>query len=441
MYENIQCTKIDSTLSSSLRSQLLNCLYYSNPPVHEGQSFRFPASQPVFLSRRDFDFLKRAKYWVCEKSEGVRVLVLSLRDGVFLCDENFEFYGIDLSLVCLPSVDGDFCQNKTILDCQLTYNFHFNTYCLMICDIMYIEGKRVMEYPLSQRLKVIGERVIVPFRNKYSEEEQKNLPLFFLGKDYYDLSQINSLLSFIQKFEEKDEPSGVRYLYQKRVRYNDSVGLIFTSEDKCYKPDVCVSLKQWKWLKLNTFYFVVRVTTNDDGSNTFRFFVKAEESLYEYREVSLNNDSKTRLLADLNGENEAVVECFFDINEGEWIYYKICSEKNPTPFSCILQQMEVISENITEEELKKLQTRPIKSRTSPRKFKQNSYYNNIRYHDPSPKDEIVYESPIKTEGIKTINPLKRKINESNLDSPEIEYISVKKARLSPKVTSTSPFCN
>jgi len=344
---------------------------------------------------------------------------------------------VDSSLVYLPSVAGG-SQKLTILDCELTFNFHFNTYCLMICDIMYIEGRRVMDYTLSQRLKVISDKVIVPFRNKYSEEEQKNLPLLFLGKDYYDISHINTLLTFIQKFEEKDEPSGVRYLYQKRARYNDSVGLVFTSEDKCYKPGVCVSLKQWKWPKMNTFHFLVKVA-NHEEKPYFVFYIQADDILCEYREVSLNEESSKRLLSDLEGDTEAIVECFYDhLNAGEWIYYKLSSKKIPSSFSYILQQLEVVAENISESELTELQKPHLQStRPSPRKYhtSRNSGYDRSNY-DTSPKDEIVYESPVSMEGVEN-KTRKRKLSE--LESPETGVINVKKARLSPKVTSSSPF--
>jgi len=369
--------------------------------------------------------------------------------GFFVCDENFDFYSVDPSLVILPSKsDLGSCQNLTILDCEITFNYHFELYCMMIYDIMYSEGKCVVMEPLSQRLKVIRDDVIAPFRKLYPEDKQKNLPFLFLGKDYFDLGQIDRLLSKIHKYEDKDEPSGVRYLffyvyiitfsylYQNGIRYNDNEGLILTSEDKCYKPGFCISLKKWRFQKLNTVDFLVKKTTHKNGTPSFLFYVQVGDKRVQYREVYLDDQSSTRLLNDLNGQTEAIIECYYDhITHGEWRYYNICHDKRfPTNHINIIQQLEVISENITEEELLKTfvgKTSSSRTRYSPSKQSLKNPSERISPQSnvsPINDDDVVYESPLKTE--EKNNILKRKRTD---ESPEmIEYdIVVKKARLNP----------
>jgi hypothetical protein len=43
----------------------------------------FPGAEPVRLCRKDFSFLKKNQYWVCEKSQGFRVLVLFTNENIF----------------------------------------------------------------------------------------------------------------------------------------------------------------------------------------------------------------------------------------------------------------------------------------------------------------------------------------------------------------------
>jgi len=271
----------------------------------------------------------------------------------------------------------------------------------------------------------------------------------FIGKEYFPIGQIEQVLSKIQKFEDKDEPSGVRYLYQHGIRYNDNEGLIFTSEDKCYKPDICISIKKWKFQKLNTTDFLVNVSHHHNGTPSFLFYVKAKNGFVPYREVYLNSQCATRLLNDLNGKTEAIIECYYDnLIYGEWRYYRISLDKRiPNDIVSILQQLEVIIENISQQELIEA-FRGIKPSTkirySPSKLSQKKYYeekkttSNQSSISPNQKDDIVYESPLKTE--EESNRLKRKRNELNElnddSSPDIETITLKKARLNPSPSPT-----
>jgi len=254
---------------------------------------------------------------------------------------------------------------------------------------------------------------------------------------------MEKVLSKIQKFEEKDEPSGVRYLYQNGIRYNDNEGLIFTSENKCYKPDFCISLKKWKWPKINTVDFLVRLSNHKSGSTSFLLYVMAESNLLQYREVFFNSQCTERLINDLSGQKEAIIQCYYDyLNQGEWRYYKISSEKKPSNVSSILQQFEVITENITHEELLKvfqnIRFTPAKLTQKSRNNNQviKSYQNHIK-NSQDDEEDIVHESPVKKE--ETIKSKKRKYNEIDDGSPETEYITIKRKKVNPIDEGSSPF--
>jgi len=179
----------------------------------------------------------------------------------------------------------------------------------------------------------------------------------------------------------------------------------------------------------------VRVTHDNENNPSFLFFVQLENSLFEYREVQLNSQSRTRLFNDLNDQTEAIIECTYDnIKEGEWIYYKIATKPCPTPFIKIIQQLEVVGENISIDEIKVIQkTLYTNTPRSPKKT-----YQTHPKHDTtktiSPKEEIVYESPIKTE--EKTNSLKRKLSEIDDGSPDLSpLITFKKPRLSEDLQS------
>src|SRR5690349_13054207 len=89
----------------------------------------------------------------------------------------------------------------------------------------------------------------------------------------------------------------------------------------------------------------------------------------EYREVVFSQSDK--IISDLNGNTEAIIECSFDKSTGNWIYHRIKHDKpTPTNFSSLFQLMEIISENITKEEI-------------------------VQVFSKKDTDDVIYESPLK----------------------------------------------
>jgi hypothetical protein len=51
----------------------------------------FPGSMPVTFSRRHFAIVQSNPYFVSEKTDGIRYLMLIVREGVFLIDRKYSF--------------------------------------------------------------------------------------------------------------------------------------------------------------------------------------------------------------------------------------------------------------------------------------------------------------------------------------------------------------
>jgi len=432
---------IESEKIRELNNQLFRRMYHKNgledKQINDNwiQKVGFPGSEAVNLSKRDFEFLKRTNYWDCEKSDGIRALVMILSDGMYLCDRKFSWYFVEKGKLFIPSQNNPKeNQNLTIFDCEVTYNYHYEKYCLMIFDILYIEGKKTMDFTLTKRLAVIRDKIIVPFREIYpSQEMQSSLPFILLGKEYLKIQQIKDIFSLIKEFKDINEPSGFRYLYQNKIRYNDNDGLIFTSDEKCYKPKRCISLKRWKWPIFNTVDFLVKVS-NFDGEDKCTLFFQNHERLEEYREVAFEKNNLEKLLVDLNGATQAIIECSFNATIGEWIYHRIRNDKSyPNNFSSLMQIMEIISENLSKEDIIR-----VFSDSIPTTDIQQPEINNISFSKPieNNETEVIYESPLKkhdespNKNSLVIIGVKRKVDEFYLDDSDIlslEHID-KKAR-------------
>jgi len=81
------------------------------------------------------------------------------------------------------------------------------------------------------------------------------------------------------------------------------------------------------------------------------YFVIPEKNhqLVEYRRVFLSPTCTNRLLNDLNGAEESIINCHYDFSgSGEWIYHKIDSTKKyPDSMNVIVEKLESLADGIT----------------------------------------------------------------------------------------------
>lgn len=104
---------------------------------------RFPGPQPVSIERRHFPLLKRQAYVVCEKTDGVRYMLVcppGSKDS-YLVNRNFE-----TKLVSLAGFPKD-----TILDGELVTTKDKRE-LFMVHDAVRVKGFDLMNEPLSTRL-------------------------------------------------------------------------------------------------------------------------------------------------------------------------------------------------------------------------------------------------------------------------------------------------
>lgn len=134
---------------------------------------RFPGPQPVSIERRHFPLLKKQPYFVCEKTDGIRHLLVSNTEGVFLVNRSFK---VDPVKIRIPK--------DTILDGELVL-LKSGKYAFMIYDSVIVKGESMINFDLKLRLdkaKAIVKSIIktasAPFevRVKTMYEDPRDLP-------------------------------------------------------------------------------------------------------------------------------------------------------------------------------------------------------------------------------------------------------------------------
>ncbi|EPQ27951.1 uncharacterized protein PFL1_04278 [Pseudozyma flocculosa PF-1] len=146
---------------------------------------RFPGAQPVSFDKDSIDLLTKEDYWVCEKSDGVRVLILIVIPSgtnvqeVFLIDRKNDYYQVE-GLVFphhmpnLPEVaKARGMRNHTLMDGELvidTYPDGRRKLVLLLFDLIVIDRELLAERPLSKRYGRLNTFIHPP----YAKFLQKN---------------------------------------------------------------------------------------------------------------------------------------------------------------------------------------------------------------------------------------------------------------------------
>ena len=137
----------------------------------------FPGPQPVSIERRHFPLLKKSEYLVCEKTDGVRHLLVAFEDAgekkVALVNRSFA---ATYHKYTLPK--------DTLLDGELVTRQSDNRTIFLVHDAVMIRGESLIDLPLTERL----EKARALCRTILSKT-----PFVTTVKTMYPLADINKL--------------------------------------------------------------------------------------------------------------------------------------------------------------------------------------------------------------------------------------------------------
>jgi ATP-dependent DNA ligase len=102
---------------------------------------RFPGPQPVSIERRHFPLLKKQPYFVCEKTDGVRHLLVSFEGGVFLVNRAYKAEKVSIRVPKDTLLDGELVTSKT------------GRALFMVYDAVRVKGEDLTQRPLTDRLE------------------------------------------------------------------------------------------------------------------------------------------------------------------------------------------------------------------------------------------------------------------------------------------------
>jgi mRNA capping enzyme, catalytic domain/mRNA capping enzyme, C-terminal domain len=233
---------------------------------------RFPGPQPVSIERRHFPLLKRQPYLVCEKTDGVRHLLTSTDEGVFLVNRAFAYEKINVRVPKDTLLDGELVKTKT------------GKTLFMVYDAVRVKGEDLTQKSLTERLETARKVVKAIIKTA-------NAPLEIRVKGMKDLKDFRSFPS-LDSFEYETD------------------GLVFTPVNEPIRTGTHETMFKWKPRERITIDFCLK--------NGCELFVQDKGIPYKEAELHLRN-----LRRDL--PNGTIVECGY--GDLGWFVEKIRTDK------------------------------------------------------------------------------------------------------------------
>ncbi|TIA90040.1 hypothetical protein E3P99_01779 [Wallemia hederae] len=211
----------------------------------------FPGSQPVSFTWKSLQSLEKQDYWVCEKSDGVRCLLLILMNGstqeqetYFIDRKNIyrRVYGLQFphhedSTLSTPAAN-------TILDGELVIDHDEqtgeDTLRYLAFDLLVLAGDSLAEKSLQSRYGRLKSWVIEPYKKLLAKNGNKSQPFEL------KLKTMERAYSIEQVFNE----------HIPRLKHGND-GLIFTCAESGYVNGTDSRIIKWKEPSENSIDFKI----------------------------------------------------------------------------------------------------------------------------------------------------------------------------------------
>ncbi|KZT26376.1 mRNA capping enzyme [Neolentinus lepideus HHB14362 ss-1] len=296
---------------------------------------RFPGSQPVSFGTKDLEKLEKQDYWVCEKSDGVRVLllVITLNAGdqtVYLIDRHNTYRS--LAGLFFPHHENPKRPlRNTLVDGELVLDedprTHHKTMRYLAFDCLVVDDQNVMSRPLDKRYGRLQEWFYKPYSKMLREfpEMGRSQPFEIKVKD----------LSFsygIEKIFNVDIPA---------LQHGND-GLIYTCVNTPYTPGTDTNILKWKPPDENSidFKLILRFPSQDSNPQEPNFRKKPIFVLFmwcgddhgvpryePFDVMHVEDEEWERMKASGEQIDERIVEVVWDSKREKWRMLRFRDDK------------------------------------------------------------------------------------------------------------------
>ncbi|KAJ7271943.1 mRNA capping enzyme, catalytic domain-containing protein [Mycena haematopus] len=292
---------------------------------------RFPGSQPVSFTRADLDKLETQDFWVCEKSDGVRVLLLVHTDintrtqTVYLIDRKNDYYELN-GLFFPHHMNPQLPLQNTIVDGELVYDTDprtkHETLRFLAFDCLVVDGDNMMMRPLDKRYGRLKEYFYTPFAKMKSDHPNVT------NSHPFDIRVKQIQASY----------AADRVFAEMTTLQHGSDGLIYTCVNAPYTPATDENILKWKPPSENTidFKLVLRFPPRPDNPSqpdfhakpVFLLHVWCGNTTYEqYDQMYVDDDEWEKMKSSGEQYDDRIVEVHWEPTHSRWRWMRFRSDK------------------------------------------------------------------------------------------------------------------
>ncbi|KDE04915.1 hypothetical protein, variant [Microbotryum lychnidis-dioicae p1A1 Lamole] len=317
-------------------------------------ALRFPGSQPVSFDLQSLKMLEEEDFWVCEKSDGVRVIVLVVAteqgQQTYLVDRRYDFYQV--SGLRFPHQTGlDFDHSNTVLDGELVIDVEparGEVLRLLLFDCLVIDSENLMHKPLHKRYGRLKAYIMEPY--------DKLLMAHPEACEY---------LPFEVRLKPQELSYGIEAVFREHVPklLHGNDGLIFTSAEAVYTPGTDPKILKWKPPSENSIDFVLQLKfpARKDNDHEPDYTAKpifmllmnhGHEGSFYFDTMSVDDDTWERWKASGEQYDDRVVEVVWDFERQTWRLLRFRDDKLEGNYKTVVSSIiKSIQHGVEEERL------------------------------------------------------------------------------------------
>ncbi|KAJ7625687.1 mRNA capping enzyme, catalytic domain-containing protein [Roridomyces roridus] len=318
----------------------------------------FPGSQPVSFARSDLLRLESDDFWVCEKSDGIRVLLLvyteadSSSQSVYLIDRNNKYYQIHG--FSFPRHDNPRMPLlNTLVDGELVVQVdpfsNKETLCFPAFDCLVLNDQNIMSQPLTARYGKLKQWFFEPFTRAEKHTRSFEIQIKEMNRSYH----VDTVFASIPTLRHGND------------------GLVYTRVNAPYTPGTNANILKWKppsEISID-FKLVLRFPPLCGESRTLDSRAKPAFLLHmwcgdrpgsgsgspryeEYGELFVEDDEWERMKLSGRRYHGQIVEVQWNAMLGRWRLMRLRDDKQNANYRTVVERnVQIIAEGVDRDSL------------------------------------------------------------------------------------------
>ncbi|RCH91664.1 Dcp1p-Dcp2p decapping enzyme complex alpha subunit [Rhizopus azygosporus] len=257
--------RVDPTYSKILQQKLKELLHTTSDSINS-----FPGSQPVCFESKHLIDIEREDYYVCERSDGVRYLLLFVQSpkgpASFLYDRNRYWYYVPNLLFPTRGRENEYLKD-TLMDGELVLDVDDKkkTWRYLIFDLMVVNGLSIVQRSFNTRLGMLQQDVIQPLNMGLRNLAETDRPPFSVELKKMERSYgLHLVFDQIPKLKHKTD------------------GIIWTPVKYPYTSGTCQKLLKWKPPESNTVDFRIAARWSKEHKPIYSIEVLSHGVTYKF---------------------------------------------------------------------------------------------------------------------------------------------------------------